>query len=114
MSLYVVLEREMTAYREARARKEIEVAWHHLERAHIISQPYLGPHLASHWAMLGFAFDQRDWREVAGQIVRLVLAPLGALTGRIPMGNTGRSNVSAFKPMPITDDLLANVERGSK
>ena len=104
----------MASYRKARARNEIEVAWHHLERAHIASQPYLGPHLASHWAMLAFAFDHREWGEVAGQIVRLVLVPFGALTGRIPAGNTGRSNVSAFKPMPIADDLLANIERVSK
>ena len=109
-----IFEGEMTAYREARVLGEIGVAWHHLERAHIVSQPYLGPHLASHWAMLGFAFGQRDWREVVGQIVRLALAPLGALTGRIPIGNTGRSNVSAFKPMPIDDDLLAQIERLSK
>ena len=114
MSMKALLEGEMTAYREARALGEIKVAWHHLERAHIVSQPYLGPHLASHWAMLGFAFDQRDWREVVGQIVRLVLAPLGALAGRIPIGNTGRSDVSAFKPMPIADDLLAQIERLSK
>ena len=60
MSIYAVLEREMTAYREARAREEIEVAWHHLERAHIVSQPYLGPHLGNHWAMFGFALQQRD------------------------------------------------------
>ena len=41
--------------------------------------------------MLGFAVELRDWREIAGQVVRLALAPLGAMTGRIPVGNTGRS-----------------------
>ena len=60
--------------------------------------------------MLGFAAELRDWREVAGQLIRLVLAPLGALTGRIPMGNTGRSNVSAFQPMAIPDDLRRALE----
>lgn len=114
MNINALLESEMTAYREARVRNEFELAWHHLERAHIVSQPNLGPHLVSHWAMLGFAFTQREWREVGGQVVRLVLAPLGALTGRIPIGNTGRSNVSAFKSMPIADDLLAKIESISK
>jgi hypothetical protein len=38
-------------------------------------------------------------------MVRIILAPLGALTGRLPVGNTGRSNVSAFAPMPIPADL---------
>lgn len=114
MSIGALLEREMTVYREARALDEIELAWRHLERTHLVSQPYLRPHLASHRAMLGFALDQPDWREVSGQIVRLMLAPLGALTGRIPTGNIGRSNVSAFKPMPIDDELLAKIERVSK
>jgi hypothetical protein len=34
-----------------------------------------------------------------------LLAPLGSLTGRLPVGNSGRSNVSAFAPMPIPADL---------
>lgn len=96
---------EVAAFAAARDAQDVAAAWTALERAHIVSQPYLGPHLVSHWMMLGFAVDQRDWREVCGQAVRLALAPLGSLTGRIPFGNTGRSNVSAFKPMPIPDDL---------
>lgn len=105
-----LIDREMAAYHAARAASDIVAAWATLERAHIISQPYLGPHLANHMAMLGFAFELRDWREIAGQIVRLALAPFGALTGRIPIGNTGRSNVSAFQPMPIPDDLRRAIE----
>jgi Protein of unknown function (DUF3703) len=96
---------EMAAYRAARSAHDTAKAWSALERAHIVSQPYLGPHLANHWAMLGFALAQRDAKEVVGQVVRLALAPLGALTGRIPIGNIGRATVSAFKPMPIPDDL---------
>lgn len=60
--------------------------------------------------MLAFAVGLRDWHEVAGQIVRLALAPLGALTGRVPIGNTGRSNVGAFQPMPVPDDLRRQIE----
>jgi hypothetical protein len=64
--------------------------------------------------MLGFAVEQRDWRETVGQVVRLALAPLGALTGRIPVGNTGRSNVSAFQPMPVPQDIATKIEATSK
>lgn len=96
---------EMMAYRTARSAGDFDRAWIALERAHIVSQPYLGLHLANHWAMLKFATAQRDVKEAIGQVVRLALAPLGALTGRIPIGNTGRSSVSAFKPMPVPDDL---------
>lgn len=105
-----LIEREMSAYRTAKAASDIAKAWAVLERAHILSQPYLGPHLTNHWTMLGFAVELRDWRETAGQVVRLALAPLGALTGRIPVGNTGRSNVSAFQPMPVPDDLRRAIE----
>jgi len=104
----------MAQYRAARSANDIATAWAALERAHIISQPFLGPHLSTHWAMLGFAAGQRDWREASGQIFRLVLAPLGALTGRIPVGNTGRSNVSAFKAMPIPDDLQLQLKERRK
>jgi Protein of unknown function (DUF3703) len=106
----LLIEREMAAYRTAKGNRDSAAAWAALARAHIISQPFLGPHIANHWSMLCFASEQRDWREVAGQMFRLALAPLGALTGRIPVGNTGRSNVSAFLPMPIADDLRRAME----
>lgn len=106
-----VIEKEMAAYRSAASSGDDDRAWHHLERVHIVSQPYLGPHLASHGAMLRFAIEQHDWSEVLGQIVRIILAPLGSLTGRLPVGNTGRSNVSAFAPMPVPDDLQLEIDQ---
>nr|WP_262504090.1 DUF3703 domain-containing protein [Sphingosinithalassobacter sp. CS137] len=45
--------------------------------------------------------------EASGQIARLALAPLGNLTGRLPIGNTGRSDVSAFARLEIPSDLRA-------
>lgn len=97
-------------YRAAKAAEDsgrVERAWHHLERAHIVAQTLLSPHCQSHWKMLSLALRQRDWREASGQIARLVLAPLGNLTDRIPVGNTGRSDVSAFIRMEIPSDLRA-------
>jgi hypothetical protein len=61
--------------------------------------------------MLRFAIEKRDWSEVLGQILRTILAPLGPLTGRLPVGNTGRSNVSAFAPMPVPDDLQLEIDQ---
>ncbi len=101
---------EMLAFRDARYVGNANEAWRALERAHILSQPYLALHLTNHWEMLAFAIFERDTREIIGQIVRLALAPLGSLTGRIPIGNTGRSNVSAFRPMPIPEDLRSIIE----
>ena len=104
-----VIAEEMAMFEQAKVSMASATAWRALERAHIVSQPYLGPHLAGHWAMLRFAFSERDAKEVAGQIFRLALAPLGAIFGRIPVGNTGRANVSAFQPMEVPHDLRAKL-----
>lgn len=89
-------------------------AWWALERAHILSQPNLPVRLRVHWAMLGYAIRLADLREIAGQTLRLALAPIGSLTGRIPVGNTGRSDVSAFQPMPIPAELRAAIDAEPK
>lgn len=101
---------ELERYRSARRVGDDVAAWRSLERAHIVSQTHLPMHMAAHLEMLRFAIRLRDWREVFGQLVRLVLAPLGSMTGRIPIGNTGRSTVSAFTPMPIPDDMSEILE----
>lgn len=100
---------EMANFGAAGRAGDRAAAWRALERAHIVAQPFLAPHLASHWAMLAYALQEKDLREAWGQCLRLALAPLGAITGRFPIGNTGRSNVSAFHPMPIPQDLLAKM-----
>lgn len=61
--------------------------------------------------MFAFAVLLRDWPEAAGQLLRLALAPLSNLTGRLPIGNTGRSTVSAFTAMDIPSDLRAILDR---
>ncbi|WP_033073495.1 DUF3703 domain-containing protein [Sphingopyxis sp. MWB1] len=86
-------------------------AWRALERAHILSQPLLIPHLRVHGWMLIYALRLGDIREVAGQALRLALAPLGAVTGRTPAGNNGRARVSAFAPMAVPPDIQAILAR---
>lgn len=99
-----VYEFEMTAARTART---AERRWHHLERAHIVSQPYPWLHTSNHFAMLKLAVQQRDRREALGQVVRLMLAAPASLAGRYPSGNTGRAAVGLMAPMPIPADLAA-------
>ncbi len=70
-----------------------------LEAAHVVGQTVFELHCQVHMAMLRMAWRQRNLKEIAGQLMRLGLVPLGHLTGRLPLGNTGRSDVSAFKPM---------------
>ncbi len=108
-----ILAEEYRAANIAAHAGDIDQAWHHLERAHILAQMKLWPHCQSHWRMLDMAVRLRDWREAGGQIVRLALVPLGNLTGRLPIGNTGRANVNAFARMKIPQDLQALLETKS-
>jgi hypothetical protein len=96
--------------RDAKHATDPAVAWTHLERAHILSQPLAGEHVRTHGAMLVAAVRRRDAKEVLGQLFRFVVAAPGSLTGRYPVGNTGGANVSAFTPMPIPDDLMTLLE----
>ncbi len=90
-----------------RDRQEVDTAWRLLEDAHILSQPWVLPHLRVHVAMLSLGWSLRNRGEVVGQIGRLIVAGPGSALGRYPVGNTGRANVSAFEPMPIRDDLAS-------
>jgi hypothetical protein len=84
--------------------------WPPLERAHILSQPWPWPHTAVHWRMLRLAVGQRNRREAVGQVVRLVVAAPGSVSGRYPQGNTGRASVGLLEPMPVPDDLAQILE----
>jgi hypothetical protein len=101
---------ERAAARAARHRGDVAGEWRHLERAHILSQPMAGAHVRTHLAMLAHACRRRDRHEVVGQMLRVVVAGPGSWTGRYPVGNTGGADVSAFRPMPVPDDLRAVLE----
>jgi hypothetical protein len=90
--------------------QDLQQRWLLLEAAHVVGQTRLLPHLRVHVAMLGVGWQTLDWTEVVGQIFRIVLVPIGHLTGRLPLGNPGRSNISAFKtmaPKPEISQLIS-------
>jgi hypothetical protein len=90
-------------------KEEMEACWAHLERAHILSQPFAWLHVVTHFEMLKVAFETRDGKEIRGQALRLVVAAPGSLLRKYPEGNTGRSHVSMFQPMPSPKDLFEPV-----
>ena len=91
---------------------DLQLRWRHLERAHILSQPNAWLHTCNHVAMLELALRQHDRREALGQVVRIVVAAPGSLSGRYPDGNTGRVAAGLMTPMPIPPDLAAAQRRG--
>jgi len=96
---------ELDAARAARSSGDTSSEWTHLERAHILSQPIAVAHVRTHAAMFTAALRRRDRHELAGQLVRIIVAAPGSITGKYPIGNTGGADVSALAPMPIPDDL---------
>ncbi|WP_219942205.1 DUF3703 domain-containing protein [Iamia sp. SCSIO 61187] len=98
-------ELQAAGYSEGQAR------WDHLERAHILSQPWAWPHVKVHGLMLRQGLRERDRREAIGQVVRLIVAGPGSLAGRYPSGNSGRATVPMMKPAPVPPDLAALLDR---
>jgi len=103
---------ELSAAHGAMLAGNAELAFHHLERAHILSQRHTVRHMYVHWLMLRLGFSTCDWQELFGQVTRVLAA---ALFSRIwvPIGNTGRANVSALQPMPVPEDLRETLEESS-
>ena len=102
---------EQALFHAAVSHGDTHAAWRSLERIHILSQEFGLMHLVSHWRMVRYAWSLRDGREVLGQLTRLALAPIGNISGRLPFGNTGRANVSAFQPMEIPPDLIMQITK---
>jgi len=84
-----------------------EGAFRHLERAHVLGQSFVRWHVISHWLMLKVALHRGDMSAALGQAIRIVLGAIGSAVGRVPIGNTGGSNVNMFRQMPIAPDLAA-------
>lgn len=104
------VERELSAASAASRSGDAVTAWTHLERAHILSQPGAWLHTRVHLAMLAQALRDADGRELIGQLIRVSVAGIGSLTGRYPLGNTGRSGVPIMQAMPIAPDLAKLLE----
>ena len=103
-SLRTAFVAELAAAHAAIAAADSERAFYHLARAHILGQRYTWQHVRVHWLMLRLGASLHDWREVAGQASRMLAATFFSRIW-VPIGNTGRADVSAMKPMPIPQDL---------
>ena len=84
-----------------------------MERAHVIGQAFVVPHARSHWLMLEVEFRRKRPVAAFGQFVRIVLGMLGSAVGVVPVGNTGGSDVSMFKRMPIAPELQDIIDGGA-
>lgn len=89
---------------------ELDAGFSHLERAHVIGQDFVVPHVRSHWLMLAVEVRRRRPRAVVGQAIRIVLGALGSAVGIVPTGNTGGTDISMFRRMPVPRELQAIID----
>ena len=98
---------EISSAKKSASTGDREEEFKHLERAHILGQNSTLLHTRTHILMLLWGIRQRNTQEVAGQIFRVFGALTKTIFGLIPSGNTGGSNVSPFKKMPVSPELQA-------
>ncbi|GAA4839740.1 DUF3703 domain-containing protein [Algivirga pacifica] len=114
MKLYTMMPKKLKPYFDQELKGyqinleagNLQAAWNHLERAHIIGQAYPYHHTYVHWKMLLFGIHIKDAKEVIGQIPRLLVGGVKSFVGHIPLGNTGGANVPPLKSMPISGEIL--------
>lgn len=99
------INREIAESDSLIANGDLAVAFHHLERAHILGQSRTFDHTRIHWRMLKLGLKMRSTGEIWGQFIRMIGAATKTPFGIYPKGNTGGENVWFFKPMPVPHDL---------
>jgi hypothetical protein len=112
-----IRERITTNLTEARTARRLgnwDHCWQLLKDAHVLSQPWVWPHVRVHRHMLVAGWEAHDVREVVGQFLRLVVGGPASALGRYPTGNSGRARVRATKPMSIRPDLAEILERSTQ
>jgi hypothetical protein len=107
-------QKELNEAENTFTKRHFQQSWRHLERAHILGQPYPIEHSYVHWKMLLFGIKTKNTKEIIGQIPRLLVGGVKSFVGNIPVGNTGGANVPPLQPMEIPDDLLNNIKTNTK
>jgi hypothetical protein len=97
---------ELCRAKTAIADQDFQTAWIALQRAHMLGQTDAIAHSLAHWNMLKLAWRQRDFQEVAGQLLPTLLAiPLTLLFGQIRSLRGGKANMGNSEKMSIPEDI---------
>lgn len=102
-------ESEMSLAKNKYKLGQYDDSFYHLERAHILGQSYIIPHTQSHWWMLKLGWKRSDFKEIFGQMTRIIASIVFSRIW-VPIGNTGGANVNPLKPMPVPEDLKKHLE----
>lgn len=110
-SLQPYFKEELNVYQTALQAGKLQLAWRHLERAHVIGQAYPFEHSYVHWKMLLFGIKIKSAKEVFGQVPRLLVGGVKSFVGKVPVGNTGGANIPALKRLPIDPQITELFEK---
>ncbi len=103
----------LTQARTLIARNALDDGFSQLERAHVLGQAEVLPHVQTHVLMLQVEWRRRRPLALLGQAVRIVLGALGSAVGVVPTGNTGGTDISMFKRLPIDPELQRIIDGSS-
>lgn len=90
--------------KELLKKKDFKKSFYHLENAHILGQKHVWRHTLSHYWMLVYGVKTKSSKETIGQFFRIIASLLFTLIW-VPKGNTGGTNISPVKPIPIRKEL---------
>lgn len=105
------VQAELAAARLARVQGSTNAEFRHLENAHVLGQSSTYWHVKVHLLMLIWGLRNRNIKEVMGQAFRTIGAATMTAIGLVPEGNTGGTNVSPFRPMPLTVEHKQIIEQ---
>lgn len=104
------VQAELQAAMVCEQQQQLDAAFNHLERAHVLGQMSTIEHVRVHWRMLRFAWRRRDFRELRGQVLRVFGAATKTFIAWVPSGNTGGAKISPFQSLPIPPDLARIID----
>lgn len=99
------VQKELDAARDAERRGHFFSAFQHLQRAHVLAQASTFLHVSIHLHMFRFAVRNGATGEAFGQVWRTITAAIFTVLKLVPKGNTGGTDVSGFRSMPVAEDL---------
>jgi hypothetical protein len=103
--IHAAFNTELELAKQLIASGNLERAYTHIERAHVIGQNSVVLHARSHWLFLRLELIRSRPLAAWGQVMRIMLGVLGSALNVVPVGNTGGSDISMFKRLPVAVEL---------
>jgi hypothetical protein len=103
------INKELLLYRKEFVEKNFVKAFSHLERIHIVSQPYPIEHTLIHLRMLNFAIHIFKPIEITVQFIYSIFSFKFSLMNIFPEGNTGGANALTKGRMIIPTDIQREI-----